>query len=146
MNDVETYNTQNGSTANILAIIPEEEFRAVLDDTIADPDFARHVAFLTRATAQRTLSMLHRMKREEGDSQDLARAIGIAHSAIGMLSSSPDRWKAFAHRLAEALVDADMGDVLDDIHSPFPDLSAGAWYDRRVEKAEERERQREANS
>jgi hypothetical protein len=46
-------------------------------------------------------------------------------------------WKEFAHKLCAAIDefgDEALLDMLDEIESPFPDLSAGEWFERRLVK------------
>lgn len=43
-------------------------------------------------------------------------------------------WRAFAHEIAELAEDSDMAVGLHDIYTPFGDLDAQEWLDRRREK------------
>lgn len=49
-------------------------------------------------------------------------------------SADSKAWKAFAHKLADALDDSNMSYALDDIAIPIGGLNARQWRDRRVEK------------
>ena len=87
--------------------------------------------------------------REDEEHQDWERRARNFHATVTMrlrqarriirdldakASATVSHWKAFAHKLVDALDDSDSSYVLDDIIIPIGGLTAREWRDRRVEK------------
>lgn len=98
-----------------------------VDGQLADPERAENKAWLAGATRFRGMvnSRLGLTRRTMGTQE---RARKDAENAKVQM------WKRMAHALCEALDESDQQHLLDTIPSPFSDMTAAQWYERRLEK------------
>lgn len=148
---------------NTIAALGDDEFEDELrENLVPNAEAGLWDLFLTAPNVRRTLTMLEEMQtkvemqlEKHGDedadwfrrAKNFKRLVVLRlkhvnraiHALDGGHAEKERKLRAFAHELCAALDKSNMDHLMDEIKFPFGGdeaLSAGAWYDRRLEKRE----------
>jgi hypothetical protein len=146
---------------NMIANLGDDEFEDELkENLVPNAEAGNWDLFIAGTNVRRTLTVLEEMQtkvdmqlEKHGDEDEewyrrannFKRIVGLRikhvnraiHALDGSHAEKERKLRAFAHELCVALDKSNMAFAMDDIMFPFGGdeaLSAGAWFDRRLEK------------